>query len=197
MSLSVNARAVSADRLFFGGMGLAMCVTVFYGFAPSYYLARPDAPPLSPIVHAHGFAATAWMLLFLAQVALVGAHRVDLHRRLGAFGAALAVGLIVATLAASIEVRGFTPRVTFSAGAVVMFVIYVAAGFLQRRRPDAHKRLMLLATIPLLPPAIARMPFIPDGGASQPPGVALSFAGVRLRLGRTRANTPEHGRLRS
>jgi len=169
MSLAVSSRALPADRLFFGGMGVAMCLTVWYGFAPTFYLARPDAPSLSPIVYAHGLVATAWMLLFLAQVALVGAQRVDLHRRLGALAAALAVALIVATAAASIEVRGLTPRVTFSAGAVVMFAIYVAAGFHQRRRPDAHKRLMLLATVTLLPPAIARMPFIPDG--SVPPNL--------------------------
>jgi hypothetical protein len=42
---------------------------------------------------------------------------------------------------------------------MVVFSILVGAGFYFRRRPDIHKRLMLLATISILAAAIARLPF--------------------------------------
>ena len=153
----------NTERAFFIGMALAMLLTAFVGFAPSYYLMRSDAPPLTPLLHLHGAVATAWMLLFLTQTGLIAAHRISVHRRLGVAGAAIAIALTIFTAAASIVSRGFTARLTFSAGAVLMFAIYVVAGFLMRRQPAAHKRLMLLATITLLPPAIARIdvPYMP------------------------------------
>ena len=40
-----------------------------------------------------------------------------------------------------------------------MFAILVIAGFVYRRRPESHKRLMLLASIGILPPATSRLPF--------------------------------------
>jgi hypothetical protein len=152
-----------AERAFFVGMALAMIVTVFVGFAPSCYVPRADAQPLTPMLHIHGAAATAWMLLFLTQTGLVAAQRVDIHRRLGLAGVAVAIVLAIFTTAVSIISRGLTPRLTFAAGAVIMFVIFVAAGYFKRRERDAHKRLMLLATIALLPPAIARIevPYMP------------------------------------
>jgi drug/metabolite transporter superfamily protein YnfA len=46
----------------------------------------------------------------------------------------------------------------------------VGSGLYNRRRSETHKRLMLLATIALLTPAIARMRFIGEGG----PPVAIT-----------------------
>jgi hypothetical protein len=165
MPAQLNRGANAADRVFFGGMGFAMTLTVFIGFAPTYYLMRPEAPPLTPLLHGHAFFATTWMLLFMTQTGLIAAHRADLHRRLGIFGAIVAVVLTILLTMTSIANRGFTNRLVFSAGAILMFVIYVAAGLLHRRHTDAHKRLMLLATISLLAPAISRLklPFLPHG----------------------------------
>ena len=39
---------------------------------------------------------------------------------------------------------------------ILLFVVFVVAGVRARRDPQSHKRLMLLATIAILPPAIAR-----------------------------------------
>jgi hypothetical protein len=44
------------------GMAIAGLVTVFIGFAPTYYLkSHYGAPPLTPLVHLHGLVFTAWI----------------------------------------------------------------------------------------------------------------------------------------
>ena len=76
------------DRRFFTGMAIAAALTVFIGFAPSYYLSGAfGGRPLTTLVHVHGAIATAWILLFLTQTSLIAAKRTDLHRRLGVAGA--------------------------------------------------------------------------------------------------------------
>jgi hypothetical protein len=175
MTAHMNRGANAADRVFFGGMGFAMTLTVFLGFAPTYYLIRPEAPPLTPLLHGHAFFATTWMLLFMTQTGLIAAHRTDLHRRIGIGGAIIAAVLTVLLTMTSIASRGFTNRLVFSAGAILMFVIYIAAGLLHRHHPDSHKRLMLLATISLLAPAISRLhlPCLPRGSIGPNLGALL------------------------
>jgi uncharacterized membrane protein YozB (DUF420 family) len=163
------------DRWFFTGMAVAGLVTVFIGFAPSYYLGRFfEAPPRSTLVHLHGALFTTWILLFLTQTSLIASRRADLHRRLGIAGGTLALLMLVVGYLTAVEGarRGVTPPggppplqfLAVPLGALVAFGILVGAGLYRRRRSDTHKRLMLLATIVLLTPAIARMRFIGDGG---------------------------------
>src|SRR5687767_2740643 len=65
-------------------LALALVVFVVVGFAPSYYLRILTAPPaLTTVLHVHALVFTVWMALFLAQVGLVAADRVELHRKLG------------------------------------------------------------------------------------------------------------------
>src|SRR5258708_7579484 len=48
---------------------------------------------------------------------------------------------------------------TIPLGDILVFAILVSAAFYFRRQADVHKRLMLLATIGILPAAVARWPF--------------------------------------
>jgi uncharacterized membrane protein YozB (DUF420 family) len=168
---AVSAEGRSRDHRFFTGMALAAALTVLIGFAPSYYLSGAfGGRPLTTLVHVHGAIATAWILLFLTQTSLIAAKRTDLHRRLGVAGALLAVLLLVVGYLTAVEAarRGVTPPggpppMAFLAvpiGTLVVFAILVGAGLAQRQRSETHKRLMLLATISILTPAIARMRYI-------------------------------------
>jgi hypothetical protein len=163
------------DRWFFTGMAMAIVLTIFIGFAPSYYLKGVfGTPPISTFLHLHGVLFTGWVLLFLTQASLIAVGRTGVHRRLGVAGGVLAVlmsgiGVMAAVGAAR---RGFTPPggpppLVFMAipfGDVGLFVSLVGAALYLRRRSETHKRLMLLGTIALLTPALARMPFIGAGG---------------------------------
>ena len=62
-------------------MAAAFAVTVFAGFARTYYL-RPffESKPLVSILHLHGLVFTSWVVLFVVQTALVAKRRTGVHR---------------------------------------------------------------------------------------------------------------------
>jgi len=167
------ATAVSAQnparegRLFHTGMAVALLLTAVVGFGPTYFFKpfRPS-PPLSPLLHAHGMVFTAWLVLLIVQSGLVRADRTDLHRRLGMFGALLAVGVVCLGLAVAREAArrgtsadGMTPLafMIFPLGQTLLFAGFIGAGLWNRRRPEIHRRLILLGTICMMTPAISRM----------------------------------------
>jgi hypothetical protein len=158
------------DRWFYSGMAIAIGLTVFAGFAPTYYL-RPyfHPEPLRQLLHLHGLIFTAWVVLLLAQTSLVAAHRTDLHRRLGLVALGLVPLMLVvgATTAVVRAQEGFAPPggppaevfLVIPLFDLVVFGSLAGAALWFRRRPETHKRLMLLATIALLAAPIARLPF--------------------------------------
>lgn len=156
------------DRWFFTGMAVAILLTVLIGFARTYYLrAYFGGEPLSTLVHVHGMVSTSWLLLFLTQTSLISARRTDWHRRVGVAGALLLVLVLVVGYLTAVEGarRGVTPPggppplmfLSVPLGTVTMFGLLAGAGLYNRSRSETHKRLMLLATIALLAPALARM----------------------------------------
>jgi len=167
MTPLIRARS---DRRFHVGMSLAFLATAFAGFAPSYYLrGATPAAPLSPLLHAHGLVFTGWLLLLLTQSSLVAARRVDLHRRLGILGALLSVSMIPLGFLTAIGAvrRGFAPPgldplvfLIFPMGSIVLFACFVGAALWKRRSRELHRRLILLGTVSIMAPAIARLPFL-------------------------------------
>jgi hypothetical protein len=141
---------------------------MFVGFAKNYYLRTwIGTRPITFMVHVHGLVMTAWVVLFVAQTLLVVNHRIDLHRKLGIAGAFLA-GIVVAlglyTIAASIlrrhpdaDIARFANLfAAFDGLSLLLFGALVVTAVRVRLRPQTHKRLMVMATISLLPPAFGR-----------------------------------------
>jgi hypothetical protein len=154
------------EHLFFAGMAILLLATVFVGFAASYYLAGMVKAPLpSKIIHVHALAATCWMLLFAAQVLLVSAHRVDLHRRLGVIAVPLACAMIVTGLMAGADIlrRGIPPGLEhllflINTNMVFVFAVLLAIAYRMRGVPSAHKRLIVIAHVALMFAGFIRWP---------------------------------------
>ena len=156
------------DHLFFSGMALLMLVTVFVGFAPSYYLAGVFRAALpSSIIHVHGALFSSWILLLVTQTSLVSAGRVDLHRRLGIAGFILACAMVVVGVLVATDglVRQAGPPgrdVKFfyiiPLSDMLIFATLIFFAFRARSNPSAHKRLILVATVALMTAALARWP---------------------------------------
>ena len=122
----------------------------------------------------HGAILTTWFALFFVQTSLVAAGRTDIHRRLGMvvslFAIVVIAGSLLATLGQFLRVRArfptgpfdvlvsaVSPTVWTNFASLVAFVTFVAAAILLHRRPDAHKRLMFLASFSILSPALSRI----------------------------------------
>jgi hypothetical protein len=196
------------EHRFYVAMAIAILATVLIGFARSFYL-KPlfpewPAPPES-IFLVHGLAFTAWVLLLPLQATLIARRRLDLHRKTGAFGVALAIAMVVVGIAGALVAArrptGFVgipmPPLQFLAVplfAIALFTVFVTLGIARRRDAQAHKRLMLLASFQMVTPALARWPMV---GAFGPPAffgltdlflVALAVWDLRTR-GRLHAVT--------
>jgi hypothetical protein len=160
------------DDYFFSGMAFLILAAVFFGFARSYILAGLWKAPLpNRLIHLHGAVFFSWIILFVVQIALVSMKKVGWHRSLGILGMVLAVAVVTLGILAATDslTRGFSPPGsgldprTFYAipfWQIVVFAILIVAAFRARFSPPAHKRLMLIATIALLGPAINRWPIV-------------------------------------
>lgn len=156
------------ERLFFSGMAVAAAIIIAIGFAPSYFLkGLYGGPPLSTVVHVHGAVFTSWIVLLVLQSALVAARRVRLHRTLGTVSVALVPAmLVVGYLAAvagaqrGVSSPGDSPEafMIVTVGGLATFGPLAAAALAFRRRPDVHKRLILVATAELLQAGVGRLP---------------------------------------
>ena len=165
-----------SDRRLYILAAILTPLIVLAGFARTYYL-KPffNTPDLAGrIVHLHGIVMTAWVLLFITQISLVATRRTKIHKRLGVLGGVLAalvviVGVLTALYAAARDASPGPPALSFliiPLGDMLIFSILIGLALYFRRKLDVHKRLMLLAAINLLTPAIARIPldFIINGG---------------------------------
>jgi hypothetical protein len=165
------------DRRLYVWVAVFVPIIVLAGFARTYYLKGLFGTPPLPglLVHVHGIVMTSWVVLFVTQVWLVASRRTKVHQRLGVFGAILAGLVLVVGLATAIAgaKRGASPGppplqfLVVPLGDMLLFGVLVGTALFFRRTMDIHKRLMLLAAVNLLAPAIARIPlrFIETGGA--------------------------------
>jgi hypothetical protein len=157
------------DRRFFASAAVLLCFVMFVGFARNYYLrAWIGTRPLTLLAHVHGLVMTAWVALFAVQTFLISRRRVARHQQLGYWVGALAAVVVllgVVTIAAAIARRrpgvdlgtALWVFVAYDGLSVLLFAGLVAAAIARRGAPWAHKRLMLMAMLSLLPPAFGRL----------------------------------------
>ncbi len=159
------------ERRFYLGISIVFFALVVWTFARTYYLKILfDTPVLPALLHVHGVVMTGWVVLLAVQSGLVAAHRVPWHRRLGVFGACWAALVVLlgstTTLHAAARAVGAhtrsAPILVAIAGLevtqMVFFAGLVIGAILLRRRPDYHKRLMVLTIACMLPSVLARLP---------------------------------------
>jgi hypothetical protein len=192
-----NAR----DSRFFFYYALALLGIVVLGFGPSFVKQLfTERPPLSTHLHMHGAVLGGWFLLLVLQSGLVRSHQVAIHRRLGrliaAYGVLVVIGGLLASLTwvsrvlatgASLDTDMGTINplqgagisfLDFAAGVIwinimslVGFAALLILAVVYRGRAAFHKRLVLLASVSIVSPPIARIarmlveteqgPFIP------------------------------------
>ena len=159
------------ESLFYVGAAIFVVLLSVIAFGPSIIDQSRRNAPSTLLVMAHGMAVGGWLLLFLAQAILVANGRIVIHRRLGILGPVLALLMIVLGYIVLIDFgrRGYdfsgdviralsrtgsrrlsSAVILFPLGELLSFGILVGAGLWYRHRADVHKRLMLLAMVPIL-----------------------------------------------
>lgn len=199
------------DRFFLVYAILALLI-VFVGFTPSLFLRVAfETPPIPLYLHFHGAILTGWFILLVIQASLVQVGNVAFHRKLGVFAASYAAVVVAGGLMATLNVvsRDLGMGVTFDTDmaaidtdlgsgitylafisgvvwanilSVVTFAALIAAAVFYRRRPDYHKRLILVATVSILGPALARISRIDLLGGEQGPFIPLALLSLLAAL---------------
>lgn len=156
-------------RTFVLWIALTCLVLVLAGFAKTFFL-RPlfTDVPLPSLAIVHGIVMSLWLALFALQAWFVSRGRIAPHRTVGVAGMILTPLVLVFAVAMAIDAMraGHTPvpQVTpqqFLAVPlfnIVAFAGLAGVGLLLRNRRETHRRLMLLALLSVLPPALARIP---------------------------------------
>lgn len=152
------------DRNFFLLMVVLLWLGILMGFVPDI-IGRVRAHHLFPaVVYFHGVVFVCWLGLLTAQVLLIRSRRVDLHRELGMAGTALYGAMVVLGIVTSVVVdhelfatpHGDPSFLSIQLADMLAFSVLGGLAIALRKSPDAHKRLIILATI-----------FIADAGFSR------------------------------
>lgn len=143
------------DRNFFLLMVALLWLGILMGFVPDI-LHRVRVHRLFPaVVYFHGVVFVGWLSLLTVQVLLIRSRRVDLHRELGMVGTALYGAMLVLGITTSVVVDYDlfgTPHsdpsfLSVQLADMLDFAVLGGLAIALRKSPDAHKRLMILATI--------------------------------------------------
>lgn len=193
MSILIEDRRVSAAlgspaRHFYLHMAWACAAVAFLGFAPTYFVPMASGKFSAPaVIHIHGMVFFAWSAFFVLQAWLAASGQVIRHRAVGLIGVSLATAMtIFGVLAAIASMKRAAAIGQTDAGiafsivpltGIAAFAVIFAVGIGHARRPEVHKRLMLLAAISVLDAAVARwfLTFLAPPGPAGPPPVAVTL----------------------
>ncbi len=190
VSVDLSGRATRARSSFFLAAHLALLAVVLLGFAPSFYL-RPafhHVTHLPVLLELHGAVLTLWFCLTVVQAALIRTRRLQWHRRLGYALAGYAAVVILFGILADLRLIGEIDSAHDGENIVVwgnfftllMYAACVSLAVLLRNRPDAHKRLVLLASMSIVGPALARFPRWPMFAGGPEAGKNYAIAGLLI-----------------
>lgn len=143
------------DRNFLLLMVALIWLGILMGFVPEIVHRVEVHRAFPTVVYFHGAVFVGWLCLLTIQVLLVRFRRVDLHRELGMAGVALYGAMVVLGLTTSVVVDHYqlaTPQrdpafLSVQLADMLAFSVLGGAAIALRKTPDAHKRLLLLATI--------------------------------------------------
>jgi len=158
---------LQSHTLFYKRMGLILIALLLMGFTPIVFNRFQSGGTLGPALIFHSFAYLLWFVLFVVQASLIAKKNIKLHQTLGKTSLAVVALLTISALivtknayaAGSNAGTPFTPShfIILPSMAMVMFIILYTLGFLNRREGETHKHYMLLASIVIMDPGLARL----------------------------------------
>jgi hypothetical protein len=157
------------QKYFYFAMSLLVAIVVVYGFSNTIgaNLIHPTVPR-PRLLYFHAGIFFGWLIFFIVQSGLVRTGNVRLHRRLGWFGVALGITIVVLGVSTAITMTRFKIAELHSTTAamdmivpmwdMIAFAVTFALAVYWRKRPEYHRRMMLVATCVLTAAAFGRYP---------------------------------------
>jgi hypothetical protein len=145
---------------FFYYIGLILLLTVIFAFSSFSIMGMSKLNSWPPIIAVHGASILLWYILFVYQARLVGIKNIQRHKKMGQMSFALTVVIIISGItigATNYQVMKMSGMLLANVVFIFCFGVLYSFAIKYRFKPDVHKRLMLLASIAMLPPAISRI----------------------------------------
>lgn len=151
--------------------GSLIATMAIIGFWPTYL--QPlltGASEARQVIHFHATVYFGWLALFMVQAWFAASGRLALHMKVGRVGmiygcAMILVGLLVtfsqfADRVAAGDFAQAQSRLLYPFTDMLIFPVFFGAAIAYRRKPEIHKRWMIVASTYLLVAAVLRMPII-------------------------------------
>jgi hypothetical protein len=166
--MTTNFRTL-LDRYFYLFMSLLIPVIVIYGFSHTVDQNLFHASPPRPLLLSfHGAVFSTWLAFLIFQSLLVRTRNVKLHRLTGWFGLALGAAMVVIGISTAIVMSRFDEFTLHEPGVeeflivpfydMLAFGVLLALAIYWRKKPEYHRRLILLATCVLTDAGFGRFP---------------------------------------
>ncbi len=185
----MTERSSFLEKYFYLFMALLIPAIVVYGF--SFTIGQNLIHPAIPrprFLYVHAAVFTAWLVLFFVQSILVRTHNVKIHRTLGWFGLAHGiaiptVGFPIAVVMARFDVTKLhmanaTPEIIIPFWDMIAFTATFVLAIWYRKKPEFHRRLILVATCCLTAAAFGRFP-----EKILPPSIVYAGVDILVLLG--------------
>lgn len=167
---SLNERKLSFDFWF----SLFLFLFTVSAFSLRAMLDTENLPPMRLSLTLHAIGSTLWLAYVPLQSYLATKRLIRIHKPLGWISVGLAITILLSGIIISLEfferVQATDPnfgRILFSfffAGVVnfFLFSVFYTLGMLRLRNIAFHKRMMVFASLALVPPAFNRVVFAFD-----------------------------------
>ena len=165
------------DQYFYFAMSVLIAAVVVAGFSQTLdqRLFHPAVTPPS-VLWVHGVVFSAWVLFFILQSGLVRIRKVRWHRTLGWFGVALGAAVLILGVTTTIVMHRFQyfqlhretaiRSISIPLWDMMCFGGTFGLAIAWRKKPEYHRRLLLVASCALTAAAFGRFPhsFLPKAG---------------------------------
>jgi hypothetical protein len=165
------------------GLGLVIALA---SFTPTFFLPLAGGQFVrAPVFFLHAGVFFAWVAFYFVQTRLAASGRLTAHREWGLFGAALATAMAFSVTVVVISRLNQVPAIPYGPGSarfawvdlwgLLFFEGCILLALTNTRRPDIHRRLMLMASLSILNAPLARWTPLIFGGPLGPARTPVPF----------------------
>ncbi|XVJ65977.1 MAG: hypothetical protein HEQ40_07390 [Lacibacter sp.] len=159
-----SKKIIKSKTNFFVLMAIVAITAILVGFLKTFIIPILTGAKTWPwVIYLHAGFAFGWVTLFLLQSILIKSKKHKVHFILGRWAVFIALGAAITIVPAALyqcerELKEGLGQTAISAilgacSSAFIFLLLVVFAITYRKKPQVHKRLMLLATIVLIWPA--------------------------------------------